>query len=381
MSTRPLRVVVMVESVTGPRAGGAEHVAARTAIHLNRARFEPMLCTTRMIAPSGPLLDELRDANVTVLQLRRERRLDIMAWRPLVDRLVRDRVDILHSHMFGANVWGTILGRLTRVPVVIAHEHSWTFEGQPMRRLLDRELIGRGATAFVAVSAEDRQKMIEIEGVPEAKVHVLPNGIQPLRPPSGKDVRAELGIAADAPLVGSVGELHPQKAFDLLFAAAAELRDRFPNLQVIVAGEGSDRTRLERRIRELDLEHTVRLLGRREDIPDVLASLDIAVCCSDREGSPLSVMEYMASELPIVATRVGGVPDLIDDGMHGLLVPPRDAAALANALGRLLDDEALRRRLAANAHERQEREFVLSAAVRRTEELYEELFAASRRGR
>jgi glycosyltransferase involved in cell wall biosynthesis len=152
-------------------------------------------------------------------------------------------------------------------------------------------------------------------------------------------------------------------------------------VQVIVAGEGSDRPRLERRIRELDLERTVRLLGRREDIPDVLASLDVAVCCSDREGSPLSVMEYMAAELPIVATRVGGVPDLIDDGVHGLLVPPRDAVALAGAIERLLDDEALRRRLATSAHERQEREFVLAAAVRRTEELYEKLFAASRRRR
>ena len=356
-------------------------MAARTAIHLDRARFEPMLCTTRMIAPSGPLLDELRDAAVPVLQLRRERRVDVMAWRPLVDRLLRDRVDILHSHMFGANVWGTVLGRLTRVPVVIAHEHSWTFEGRPIRRVVDRELIGRGATAFVAVSAEDRQKMIEIEGVRAAKIHVLPNGIPPLRPPSGKDVRTELGIAADAPLIGSVGELHPQKAFDVLFAAAARLRNRFPGLQVIVAGEGSDRPRLEQRIRALELERTVRLLGRRDDIPDVLASLDIAVCCSDREGSPLSVMEYMASELPIVATRVGGVPDLIDDGIHGLLVPPQDTDALAGALERMLEDDDLRRHLAANARERQGREFALAAAVRRTEALYEELFAASRRGR
>jgi glycosyltransferase involved in cell wall biosynthesis len=380
VSTRPLRVVVMVESVTGPRAGGAEHVAARTAIHLDRARFEPTLCTTRLIAPTGPLLDELRDAGIPVLQLRRRGRFDLASWRPLVAQLRHDRVDILHSHMFGANVWGTILGRLTRVPVVIAHEHSWTFEGQPMRRFLDRELIGRGATAYVAVSDADRKKMIEIEGVPAAKVHVLQNGIPPLRPPSGKDVRAELGIDRDVPLVGSVGELHVQKAFDVLFDTAARLRNRFPSLEVIVAGEGSDRPRLERHIRELGLERTVHLLGRREDVPDVLASLDIAVCCSDREGSPLSVMEYMASGLPIVATRVGGIPDLIDDGVHGLLVPPRDADALANALARLLDDETLSARLAANARERQEREFVLAAAVRRTEELYE-LLVASRRAR
>src|SRR5207253_8419226 len=99
----------MVESVTGPRAGGGEHVAAWTAMHLDRTRFDPMLCATRMIARMGPLLDELRAAGVPVLQLERHKRLDLLAWRPLVSLIRRERVDVIHAHMFGANDWGTLL--------------------------------------------------------------------------------------------------------------------------------------------------------------------------------------------------------------------------------------------------------------------------------
>jgi glycosyltransferase involved in cell wall biosynthesis len=379
--SRRLRVLSLVESVTGPRAGGAEHVAAHWAMHLDRSRFEPMLCATRLIAETGPLLDELRDADVPVLQLRRRRRADLAAWAPLVSLLRRERVDVVHAHMFGANVWGTVLGRLTRVPVIVAHEHSWSFEGSPLRRLLDRELIARGASVFVATSTEDRDKMVAIERVPFSKVRVLPNGIPPLRAPSGRDIRAELGIAPGAPLVGSVGELHPAKAFDVLIAATAALRSRFPELRVVVAGEGGDRGRLERAIEEHGVEGSFALLGRREDVPDLLAALDVAVSSSAREGSPLSVMEYMAAGLPVVATRVGGIPDLIDDGVHGLLVPPDDPEQLASAIERVLADEPLRLSLGEQARERQRREFDLGAAIRRVEALYEELYARTPRAR
>jgi glycosyltransferase involved in cell wall biosynthesis len=375
--SRRLRVVVMVESVTGPWAGGAEHVAARIAINLDRERFHPTLCTTRLIDPTGPLLTQLHDAGVPVLQLQRRRRLDLGAWRPLIELLRREQVDILHSHLFGANVWGGILGRLARVPVVIAHEHSWTFEGRPLRRFLDRELIARTSTVVAAVSTEDKEKMIEVERIPPDKIRVLPNGIPPLSARAGHDLRDELGIPAEAPLVGSVGELHPQKAFDVLIGAVAELRQRVPAAQLVIAGGGNDRPRLEEVIRRRGLAGAAHLLGRRDDVPDVLAALDVAVCCSDREGSPLSVMEYMAAGLPIVATRIGGIPDLIDDGVHGLLVPPRNEHALSSALERVLTDDRLRSRLGDAARERQEREFRLEDAIRRVEALYEELAAAA----
>jgi glycosyltransferase involved in cell wall biosynthesis len=371
-----LRVVTLVDRPTV--TGGAERLAVQVASRLDRDRFESILCASRRT--DEPLLEqELADAGVEVLALERGSKLDLAAWRPLVRRL-RDGVDVVHAHMFGSNVWGTVLGRLTRVPVVVAHEHTWSFEGRPLRRLLDRELVGRFADAFVAVAAEDRRKMIEVEGVDPDKIRLIPNGIPDRETPSA-DVRAELGVAPDAPVLGIVCELRAQKALEVLFEAAVRLREELPALKVLVAGDGPERERLEAEVRRLGLEETVLLLGIRRDVPALLDALDVAMLSSDYEGSPLSVMEYMAAAKPIVSTRVGGVPELVEDGVHAVLVPPRDPQALAQAVAELLRDPERARQLGEAAHERQRQEFSLDAMVRRIEELYEELWLASPRRR
>jgi glycosyltransferase involved in cell wall biosynthesis len=373
---RKLRVVTLVDRPTV--TGGAERLAVQVAARLDRERFESVLCASRRTDEA--LLDrELADAGVEVLALERGSTLDVGAWRPLVRRL-RD-ADVIHAHMFGSNVWGTVLGRLSRVPAVIAHEHTWSFEGQPVRRLLDRELVGRFADAFVAVSSEDRRKMIEVEGVDPDKIRLIANGIPELAAGSGAAVRKELGIAASTPVIGVVCELRAQKALEVLFAAAVRLREDHPALRVLVAGDGPERARLEEAVRRLGLEETVLLLGIRRDVPALLDALDVAVLSSDYEGSPLSVLEYMAAGKPIVSTNVGGVPELIADGREGILVEPQDPAALAAAVGRLLGDPAEAKRLGERARRRQQREYSLDAMVRRIEELYEELWRASPRRR
>jgi glycosyltransferase involved in cell wall biosynthesis len=221
---------------------------------------------------------------------------------------------------------------------VVAHEHTWSFEGQPVRRLLDRYLIAPRAGAFIAVSREDRRRMIEVEGISPDKIRFIPNGIPPIPGGQGHDVRAELGIEASAPVIGAVSRLRAQKAFDVLIRAADLLRSRFPGLRVLIVGEGAERVQLEALIRELGLAETVTLLGYRPDVPDVLRALNVAVSSSDYEGSPLSVMEYMEAGKPVAATRVGGVPDLVEHGVNGLLVEPRDPRALAAAIAELLRD-------------------------------------------
>ena len=373
---RKLRVVTLVDRPTV--TGGAERLAVQVAARLDRDRFESILCASRRT--DEPLLDrELAEAGVEVLALDRRSKLDLGAWRPLVRRL--SEVDVVHAHMFGSNVWGTVLGRLKRVPVVVAHEHTWSFQGRPLRRLLDREVVARFADAFIAVAEEDRRKMIEVEGVDPDTIRLIPNGIPDPEPGDGALVRRELGIAEDAPVIGVVCELRAQKALEVLFAAAAQLRQELPGLRVLVAGDGPERENLEQEARRLELDGTVQLLGIRRDVPALLDALDVAVLSSDYEGSPLSVMEYMAAGKPVVSTRVGGVPELVEDGVHGLLVEPRDPAALAAAIERLLRDPAEARRLGEQGRERQQRELSLDAMVRRVEDLYEELWLASPRRR
>ena len=374
---RKLRVLTLVDKPTV--TGGAERLAAVVAMKLDPARFESVLCASRQT--DEPLLDrELEEAGIGVLALGRRSTFDLLAWRPLVS-LLRDGVDVVHAHMFGSNVWGTVLGRLSGVPVVVAHEHTWSFRGRPLRRFLDRELVARWADVFVAVSAEDRRKMIEVEGVDPAKIRLIPNGIPSPANGAVADVRAELGIEPGAPVLGVVCELRAQKALEVLFEAAALLLPEFPGLKVLVAGDGPERARLEEAARRLGVGDTVLFLGIRRDVPAVLAAVDVAVLSSDYEGSPLSVMEYMAAAKPVVSTRVGGVPELLAEDVHGLLVQPRDPEALAEAVARLLRDPALAKRLGAEGRQRQQREFSLEAMVHRIEDLYEELWLASgRRG-
>jgi glycosyltransferase involved in cell wall biosynthesis len=183
-------------------------------------------------------------------------------------------------------------------------------------------------------------------------------------------VRSELGIDPGAPVVGTVCALRPQKALEVLVDAAVPLSRRFPDLQVLIVGSGSEAEMLERRIGELGLTATVRLVGHRSDIPDVLQAFDVGVCCSDFEGTPLSILEYMEAGLPVVATRVGGVPDLIASGEQGLLVEPRDPAGLASAVSGILDDPARAAAMGAAGRARRRAEFDISVTVREIERIY-----------
>ena len=377
---RRVHVVTLIDTLG--IHGGAEAIALGIAERLDPERFQSTLCVSR-----GPLdgdlgaagiegIAEIEARGVRLFGLGRRGTADVWAWERLLRRLRRDQVDVLHAHKFGSNVWGTIVGRLARVPVVLAHEHSWEYKGRPLRRLLDRHLIARYADRLIAVSREDQRRMVEVEGIARERTLFVPNGIPASSGPTGHDLRAELGIAPDAPVIGSVGSLYPVKAFDVLIRATASLRKEHGSLHTVIAGGGTELEPLTRLARELGVDRCVHLLGARGDVPDILAAVDVAVCCSRSEGSPLSVMEYMQAGRAVVATAVGGVPDLIEPGAQGLLVPPEDPDALAAALAVLLGDPDLAHTMGDRARERQRMEFDIDVLVARLENLYLELLGA-----
>ena len=376
---RRLKVLTLTDQLVY-LGGGAERVAMEIATRLDQTRFESVFCASRYwdglrrdsVQEAERRMDE---AGVRYFGLGRRSSTDLHHWLHLRGILRRERVDVLHAHMFGSNVWGTVIGRLARVPVIVAHEHTWSFEGRPLRRFVDREVIGRGSTAFIAVSRDDQRKMVEIERVDADKILHVPNGIAAPPPPTGADLRAELGIPAGAPVIGTVSVLRPQKALEVFIEASAELLRQNPDLRVLLAGDGPLRGELTELVNGLGVQDRLLMLGYRSDAADVMATLDVAVSSSAFEGSPLAVMEYMESARPIVATRVGGVPDLIEDGVHGLLVEPGDAGALAAAIGRMLADPEAARRMGEAARERRRHEFTVELMVRRFEALYERLVA------
>jgi glycosyltransferase involved in cell wall biosynthesis len=379
---RRLRVLTLIDNpdVTG----GGERMAVTIAMRLDPARFERILCATREVEGQS-FAPELAEAGVRVLSLKRRSKSALWAWWPLVELLRRERIDVLHAHKFGSNVWGTVIGRAAGVPVLLAHEQSWasarfSTAGPRFRRFVDREVVGRGSHLFFAVSRADRRRMVDVERVNPRRICVLPNAI-PRGTRSGHDVRAELGIPREAPVVATVCQLRPEKALDLLVEAAGLVRREFPEVRVLIAGDGGEEPRLREQIAAAGLQENVLLLGTRRDVPDVLAAADVAVCSSDFEGTPLSVMEYMAAGRPVVATRVGGLPELITHGVHGLLFERRDVEGLAGAVAELLRDPVRRRQMGEHARARQLREFDLESSVRRLEELYELLYLHTERGR
>ncbi len=361
--------------------GGAEALARAIATRLDPARFDRILCATRHDPLNLRVDPMVAAAGVRVLSLERGSRAAISAWWPLISFLRNHRVDILHTHKFGSNLWGTLIGRLAGVPVIIAHEHTWSFEGESLRCLLDRSVIARAADVILAVSRDDRRKMVEVERIDPNRIRFIPNGIAPKSPDRGTDIRAQLGISSTAPVIGCVGNLRPQKALHHLVECAGMLVRAFPDVRVLIVGGGSDEARIRSLVRQRDLSDTVLMLGDRSDVPNILAALDLAVSTSDWEGSPLAVMEYMAAGIPVVATRVGGVPDLVTPDVNGLLVEPGDVEGLAREIAALLRDPERRAVMGANGRRRQLLEFDINLMLRRIELLYEELFRVTNRAR
>lgn len=363
----------------GPYFGGAERLAFEFVKRLDPERFKRYLCVTHARPPEHRANNDrefaqLEESGVEVLLLERQSLASNVAWAKLYKLLVRERIDVLHAHMPRAGIPGTILGRLARVPAIVNHEHTWSYEGQPLRRFLDRNVIARGGDVLLAVSEWDRRRIIEVERIAPECVRILSNGIAPI-PPGDPCSRSSLGVKPGVGLVGALGRLEPQKRHDDLIRAIALLKAQGTPVQCVIAGHGPDRPKLQALIDELGLDEDVKLLGHCDDIAGVIRALDVAALSSAFEGSPLAVMEYMACAVPIVSTAVGGVPELIEDGVHGLLVAPGDPEALAGAIGRLLGDRALAAALGSAAGARQRAEFDLDVVVKRLEELYLELYA------
>jgi glycosyltransferase involved in cell wall biosynthesis len=365
-----LRVLYMIGFLS--QTGGAERFVLGLATNLPRDRFEPWVCAPRGAEPA--VAAELAAAGIPLVTLGRRAKWDVHRWVGLPKLLRREHFDILHTHMFGSNLWGSLAGRACRVPVVIAHEHTWSYQGNPLRAWLDGHVIGQLATRFVAVSSSDADRMVTIEGVPAGKVTVIPTAYIPREQTQRGDLRAELGLAPDTPLFGSAAVMRPQKALHVLVQAHARLRALVPDAHLVLAGDGPCQAELERLVADLGLQDSTHFLGRRNDVDAIIQALDVGAMSSDFEGTPLFALECMRNRTPLVATAVGGLLDIIEADRTGVLVPPRHPEELAAAIARLLLDPERRSRLAAAAADKLDM-YTVDAIVARFADLYQTLAA------
>jgi glycosyltransferase involved in cell wall biosynthesis len=318
----------------------------------------------------GPLREAAAANGVRFLPLSNVRRpisplRDLAGLVELVRLLRRERPDILHANSSKAGILGRLAAALTRVPIRIFTVHGWAFSahsGVASRLYLwaDR-LMSPLTTVTICVSDYSRAKGLEAGTCSPERTAVIPNAVEiPPARPAGRD--------RNPPVLVAVGRLKAPKDFLTFVRALGLLRPGAA--KTLIVGEGPDRPELEAEIRRLEIGDNVQLLGERRDVLELLADADVFVLSSASEGMPVSVLEAMAAGLPVVGSRVGGVPELVVDGETGLLVEPGDPDELAAAIDRLLADPQLRRRLAETGRARAQGRFALESFRRAHVELY-----------
>jgi glycosyltransferase involved in cell wall biosynthesis len=318
----------------------------------------------------------LQRAGVSLSQLRKRAGFDPSVFLG-VDRMVRElRPHVVHTHLY---VLRYVLPALLRhrVPLVVHTVHNQAeHEADFLGRMVQRFAFRRGVVP-VAISDRIARSLERVYGV-QCKI-VIPNGISVER--FGGELadrllwREEHGFGKDDVLLTSAGRLEAQKDPFMLVQAFAALAD--PHVHLLVLGDGTLYRGVMELVRSLRLEPRVHLLGNRDDMARCLAASDIFVMASRWEGNPLAVMEAMASGLPVVGTAVGGVPDLVESGQHGILVPPGEPAALARAMEFLCRNPETRRSMGAAARDRASRQFSLQQMVRAYDALYRTALAGS----
>ena len=290
--------------------------------------------------------------------------------------------DVVHAHGYKADLYAYFALRASKIPLVSTC-HTWYDINAKdyLYGAVDR-LILRSYVSVVAVSEGVREYLLRA-GVRPSKIEMIRNGID-LRvfDHAAPVVKQELGWNS-YPLVGLVGRLSEEKGVDIFLASAVEVLSKLPDTKFVVVGDGPDRDKLGALVDELGLRSNVHMLGRRDDMPAVYASLDLVVSSSRREGLPMAILEGMASRLPIVATAVGGVPTIILDGKTGVLVPTLDPGLIAVGIVELLRNAADRERLGAAARQLVEEEFSAQRMTADYLRVYQAAIdtAAKRRGR
>jgi glycosyltransferase involved in cell wall biosynthesis len=356
--------------------GGAETVLTRFALEAPRVgiRVTPVCIEPR--AGNEAALP-LAEAGIEVTCLRsfsaRVGPADYSALRRLVKST---RPQLIHTHLGTSDVLGGLVGRELGIPVVsTVHSMQW----DPGRTLaVTRAVVKRLASRFIAVSESARQAYLAKGWADEAQIAVIYNGLDLIPAPGdGRAVRRELGLGPDDEVIAMISRLRPEKGYDVAIEAVRLLAAARPKLKLLIVGDGPMRDPILRQ--SVGLEDRVILPGTRSDVMGILDAADILLHPSQHEALPTTLIEAMAASTPVIATDVGGIPEIITNPEVGTLVPaPADAESVAAALGMLLDDPDRRATIAAAARRSYEDRFTAGPSLSKTRELYDEVIAEHR---
>ena len=364
------RIRVVEVLATGTSGGAQEHVLGLVS-RMDHARFDVSVVS---LSP-GSAARKLERAGFEVLVI--DEHDDAIATGALAAHLVDVRPDVIHNHMYRAELVGTraaiALGEVGhRRPYIVSTVHSSRVRSEEDREML--RVLTPAMDQLIAVSKMIEDKLVA-EGRTTAPITRIYNGVDLSR---YERVEAcctlpdEYGMEPGSQIVGVVARLEPEKGHPTLLEAWPPVLRAVPDAYLLIVGEGSRREALEAQTRDLRIAHRVVFTGRRDDVPSVTAALDVAVLPSYREAQGLSILEALALSRPVVASNVGGIPEMITDGVNGVLVPPHDPDALAAAIIRLLRDHPFADTLGRAGHDMVHDRFCIDLMVESVQAIYEE---------
>lgn len=325
--------------------------AERLVVDILRYRNIHFRYAVGCLIRGGPLESELREMGVPVVVFGRRGRLDLGLISRLAKWMRTERVAVVHTHLFTADTYGRLAAWMARVPGIFATVHNIVnpWKG-PVRKVIDW-LLAWPSTKVIACTEEVGEVLRIRDHLPASRIAVIGNGVDLRRFDSiqSTGVRAEFSVPPDHVLLAVIGRLHPQKGHEDLLPVLANLKKAGRRFRCLFIGEGELRPQIQDQIQALGLDGTVVLTGLRKDVPRLLLGIDLMVMPSRWEGLPIALLEAMACAKPAVATAVGGIPDVIENGGNGIVVAPGDARALEAAIDEMLSDPVRREALGARA--------------------------------
>lgn len=376
----PVKKIRVMEMIDRPSLGGGQTAVLLLAQNLDRSRFEVVISS----GGDGPLADEAKRGGFPFVPVSLGKRLSLRPVKEIAATLTEQEIDVLHTHGGIAGLFGRSAARRARTPGVVHTLHGihyLHYRSPVLRRLyvlLERR-YSRSTDRLVLVCRSDLEKARRYRLADERKMRVILNGTD-VRPDVPAEtiagLRREFGWEPGRPVVGTVARLHRQKGVINLLRAAPGILNALPEAAMAIVGDGPERKRLRREARRLDLDCRVQFLGERKDAAAMLALFDVFVLPSLWEGLPFVLVEAAALGKPIIATAVDGVPEILENGKTGLIVPPGDPAALVQAVLKLLTDREGAARLGDMARKLVPPRFPLRRMVEQTERLYLDVLAS-----
>jgi len=368
---QPLKVLFFITSMP---VGGAETLLMNLVRRLDRERFAPEIACLKEPGPLGELLAAEMPIHSQLLASKYDLRILPRLWRLLRSRQIDAVVTVgAGDKMF----WGRLAAKLAGVPVVMSALHStgWPDSVGRLNRLLTPL-----TDAFIGVADAHAEHLATHEKFPRDKVHTIYNGIDTalFTPGDGREFRQTLGIPAGAPVVGILAALRPEKNHELFLSGAQRISQILPGAHFVVIGDGERRKALETMAHELGIAAVTHFLGSRSEVAQILPALDVVALTSHNEASPVSILEALSCQVPVVSARVGSVPETIVPSQTGALFEPGDLAGFVTATLNLLQNQSLRIELGCQGRQHVVEHCSLSAMVQGYETLIERIYQAKR---